>query len=344
MLSKIRKKFSVWKGRNLSFAGRVCLIKSIINAIPLFFLSFFKVPVGVSKEITKLQRKFLWGWGTEGRKIAWTSWENICKAKEDGGLGIRCIDLFNKALLAKWIWRLGSAEKGLWKDVLESKYGLWSMTNSFTPQRIRYKSKWWNDLSKVSISDQGDNWINSNMVWQLGSGDKIKFWEDEWLANGQLKGRYERIYNNSDLKDKTIENFGNWSTQGWEWKFSWRREWFEWERIMLEDFMENISQVSLCPIKEDRRLWNDYPSYTFSVKSAYNKIINHTSGGVPVVFEHLWKLKVMPSAQFYVWRALSDRIATKMNLHKRGVILGILYAYYVEGRRSQLHTFLLHVM
>jgi len=35
MLSKIRKNLSVWKGRNLSFAGRVCLIKLVINAIPL---------------------------------------------------------------------------------------------------------------------------------------------------------------------------------------------------------------------------------------------------------------------------------------------------------------------
>jgi len=40
------------------------------------------------------------------------------------------------------------------------------------------------------------------------------------------------------------------------------------------------------------------------------------------VFEYLWNLKVMPSAQFYVWRALSDRISTKQNLHKRGEILG----------------------
>ena len=42
VLSKIRKKLSVWKGWNLSFAGRVCLLKSVINAIPLFFLSFLK--------------------------------------------------------------------------------------------------------------------------------------------------------------------------------------------------------------------------------------------------------------------------------------------------------------
>ena len=40
------------------------------------------------------------------------------------------------------------------------------------------------------------------------------------------------------------------------------------------------------------------------------------------MFEYLWNLKVMPSAQFYVWRALSDRISTKQNLHKRGEILG----------------------
>jgi len=40
------------------------------------------------------------------------------------------------------------------------------------------------------------------------------------------------------------------------------------------------------------------------------------------VFELLWNLKVMPSAQFYVWRALSDRLATKQNLHKRRVLLG----------------------
>ena len=40
-----------------------------------------------------------------------------------GGLGVRHIDLFNKALLTKWLWKIGFPETGLWKNVLESKYG-----------------------------------------------------------------------------------------------------------------------------------------------------------------------------------------------------------------------------
>jgi len=232
----------------------------------------------VCKEITKLQRSFLWGWGADGRKIAWTSWENICKAKEEGGLGIRCIDLFNKALLAKWIWRLGSPETGLWKDVLESKYGQWGMTNSHAPNRNSHTFRWWSDLAKASLSDQGDNWFSSNMVWKVGSGKKVKFWEDDWLPNGQLKIRYERIYNNSELKDKAIGSFGSWTTEGWEWNFSWRRDWFEWKKSMVEDFMAIIAQVPLQPDKEDLRRWDEPPLYTFSVKSAYNKLVNHSTG------------------------------------------------------------------
>jgi len=55
VLSKIRKKkLLVWKGRYLSFTRRVCLIKSVIDVIHLFFLSFFKAPIGVRKEISKL--------------------------------------------------------------------------------------------------------------------------------------------------------------------------------------------------------------------------------------------------------------------------------------------------
>jgi len=121
IINKIQKKLSTWKGRNLSFEGRICLVKSVITAVPLYYFSFFKAPKGVCKTIRKLQRNFLWGWENEGRKIAWVRWEELCKSKMEGGMGIKDIELFNKTMLGKWKWRLGKEEHGLWKDILESK-------------------------------------------------------------------------------------------------------------------------------------------------------------------------------------------------------------------------------
>jgi len=38
----IRARLSRWKGRMLSMAGRICLIKSVVNAIPLFYFLYLK--------------------------------------------------------------------------------------------------------------------------------------------------------------------------------------------------------------------------------------------------------------------------------------------------------------
>ena len=42
ILSKLCDKLSAWKGRFLSLAGRICLIKSVLTALLLFYFSLFK--------------------------------------------------------------------------------------------------------------------------------------------------------------------------------------------------------------------------------------------------------------------------------------------------------------
>jgi len=56
VLDKVREKLSRWRGKSMSMAGRVMLIKSILFSMFLFYLSIFKV---VNKEIIKIQRQFL---------------------------------------------------------------------------------------------------------------------------------------------------------------------------------------------------------------------------------------------------------------------------------------------
>ena len=95
MVDSLRSRLSRWKGRFLSMVERICLIKSILSSIPLFYMSLFKIPFAVANEIVRLQRDFLWGWGYDGRKVAWVSWKKVCEPHETGGLGIIDLRVFN---------------------------------------------------------------------------------------------------------------------------------------------------------------------------------------------------------------------------------------------------------
>lgn len=43
VIEKVRSRLASWKGRNLSIGGRVTLINSVLNSLPLYYF-FFKAP------------------------------------------------------------------------------------------------------------------------------------------------------------------------------------------------------------------------------------------------------------------------------------------------------------
>jgi len=122
VLSQIRGRLNSWKGRLLSLAGRTILIKSVISAIPLYYMSIFCIPKTVARNITAMQSRFLWGGSVDNRKIYWLAWDTVAKAKDRGGLGVGNISAKNKALLFKWIWKLGTNDKASWADFIKAKY------------------------------------------------------------------------------------------------------------------------------------------------------------------------------------------------------------------------------
>jgi len=207
VIDKLETRLSTWRGRFLSMAGRICIIKSVLTAVPLYYLYIFRAPESVCKNINSIQRRFLWGWGKEKKPISWVSWKNVCKSKQEGGLGILDVRDFNHALLAKWKWRWLSDEKGRWKDILESKYGEGSEGSQSS---LRLQSWWWRNLRKVCMQGGGQGWFQAEMSWRIGHGDKIKFWEDVWIGNTNLKSEFPRLYSISCNQTQTVEEVGGW--------------------------------------------------------------------------------------------------------------------------------------
>ena len=52
-------------------------------------------------------------------------WERACLEKDKGGLGVRDIKTFNKALLGKWKWLMFSQKEALWVKIVDSRYNGW---------------------------------------------------------------------------------------------------------------------------------------------------------------------------------------------------------------------------
>ena len=130
-------------------------------------------------------------------------------------MGIRDIQKFNYALLAKWRWRFVSKEKGMWKDLLISKYGL-DQDNQQTP--VKLQTWWWKDLQKVCTEGEGAGWFQQQLRWRLGGGEKVKLWEDVWIKNSSLKSLYPRLFSLSLNQGQRVNEVGEWEDSAWQWK------------------------------------------------------------------------------------------------------------------------------
>ena len=67
LIDKIHSKLEGWKGSLLSQAGKVVVLKSVLQSTLLYALSLFKIRKFFSLAIEKIQKYFLWT-GTENKK------------------------------------------------------------------------------------------------------------------------------------------------------------------------------------------------------------------------------------------------------------------------------------
>jgi hypothetical protein len=120
--TRIWNRMNGWKEIFLSHAGKETLIKAVLQAIPTYTMSFFKLPVTLCREINSMLSKFWWGHMDNTDRMAWMSWKGLGRSRNSGGLGYRDLESFNNALLAMQGWRLVQNTDSLADRILKEKY------------------------------------------------------------------------------------------------------------------------------------------------------------------------------------------------------------------------------
>lgn len=85
-------------------------------------MSLCGLPRKVRIKLEKIQRNLLWGDFGERTKMHLLSWSKVCKDKKFGGLGFKSLEVFNQALLGKWLWRFVVEWESLWRRVIQGKF------------------------------------------------------------------------------------------------------------------------------------------------------------------------------------------------------------------------------
>ncbi|KAL2243799.1 UNVERIFIED_CONTAM: hypothetical protein Sindi_0497900 [Sesamum indicum] len=165
----------------LSYAGKVQIIKSVLMALSIYWVSVFILSKGVIRETEKRLRAFLWkGTGTSGyAKIAW---RDVCRPASEGGQGLPDIATLNRALMSKNLCDVIQCNRtSIWVEWLYN-------------ERLRDKSVW-------TVTDNGGSWgwrkllplcplLRSMVDYQIGDGNSFYLWHDPWHYLGPLIERF----------------------------------------------------------------------------------------------------------------------------------------------------------
>lgn len=123
LIQKVDNRLHTWKARLLSPAGKLVLMKAVLESLPIYHMSTTPIHISVLDKIKSRCIQFFWGTGKTGKKgICYVKWSLISTPKSEGGLGMRDLVQVNNAMLAKNIWKVTSGDEALWVQVLRAKY------------------------------------------------------------------------------------------------------------------------------------------------------------------------------------------------------------------------------
>jgi hypothetical protein len=300
-----------WSDKPLSRAGKEVMLKAVVQAIPIYVMSCFRLPIGICDKMRSTVSNHWWGFENGKKKLHWRSWDWLTAPKALGGMGFRDMELFNQALLAKQCWRLLTVPDSLCAKVLKGRY--YPNSTFWQAGNTRSASYTWRSLM------YGKKILISGVLWRVGNGRTISLTRDHWIPGVLHQLAQPIIPIPEDLKLNFLID-----EQHKQWK----------EELVRACYSEeNANMILKIPLShntcEDFVSWEHNKEGIFTVKSAYmfaksEKLFLFSStngkGGASNIkqitedWKHIWKVNAPEKMKIVLWRLAHDCLPTGQQL------------------------------
>ncbi|KAL0444647.1 UNVERIFIED_CONTAM: LINE-1 retrotransposable element O protein [Sesamum latifolium] len=285
ILDRISSRLAGWTHLNLSLAGRAQLLKSVLSSLHVYWSSIFVLPKSIIRVIEQKMRSFLWK-RPSGSGFAKVSWGQVCKPKEEGGLGIRRVLHMNQALMLKHVWRILQEDPS-------SIWVAWVLRYRLRNQTVwtvnAASASWcWRKLVKISCL------LKEGFDYRVGDGCKFRVWTDLWHPGGPWIYKFPRgpaiTGLPADSRLITIIHQGQW----------------RWPSEADFDIQQILAELpAIYPQQSDVILWK-------AGKFSNHSVLALLQSASPCVVWHqlLGGKFSLPRHDFILWLAILERLST----------------------------------
>lgn len=119
--------------------------------------------------------RLLWNNNEDKHKYHLANCQLVAQKKELGGLGIPDLRNLNLSLLSSWIFRYSLHSHSIWTKIIDHNYR--TDNPNICCCLDSQASPFWKGVVRALQAAQ------MGIMWHVGDGKNIRFWEDHWLGN-----------------------------------------------------------------------------------------------------------------------------------------------------------------
>ncbi|XP_058765967.1 uncharacterized protein LOC131639491 [Vicia villosa] len=241
----------------------------------------------------------------------------------------------NVALISKWKWRLIVEKEAIWRDIIIARYGNVRLKVLVGDNSVleRKDSIWWRDLI---LPDNYENLQNKHFAGAIectvGNGEDIPLWYACWLGPQMLMEAFPELYHYAVNHLEAVCNVGTVRDGRWDWRVDKlvatgstgivEQQHF----VLFSELYYLLHGLAFRGSSMDGFTWNLCEDGVFTVSSCYDHFKEKLSGpplkhDKVTALDHLWKIKSPSKNLFFGWRLILEKLATKDQLARRGILV-----------------------